>query len=287
MKIEIIDGKSIAAKARSEVKAEVLKFISTGGPRPKLAVVLAGGDPAPQGSVRNKERGCAEVGMASEVRPLPASTRQRDLIDIVRQLNADKGVHGILVQLPLPTGLNEREALDEVDPRKDVDGLHPLNMGKLLKGDDSGFVPCTPQGVIEIILSTGIDLAGKAAVVVGRSNLVGKPMALLLLQNNATVTICHSRTVNLGEVTKRADILVAAVGSPRIIHGEMIKQGAVVVDVGTNRVGDKLVGDVDFDSAEERAAFITPVPGGVGPMTIALLLRNTLKAAALLAAKKA
>ncbi|OGB88989.1 bifunctional 5,10-methylene-tetrahydrofolate dehydrogenase/5,10-methylene-tetrahydrofolate cyclohydrolase [candidate division WOR-1 bacterium RIFCSPHIGHO2_01_FULL_53_15] len=284
---QIIDGKSIAAKARSEVKAEVLKFISTGGPRPKLAVVLAGDDPASQVYVRNKERGCAEVGMASEVRRLPASTRQRDLIDIVRQLNADKGVHGILVQLPLPTGLNEREALDEVDPRKDVDGLHPLNMGKLLKGDDSGFVPCTPQGVIEIILSTGIDLAGKAAVVVGRSNLVGKPMALLLLQNNATVTICHSRTVNLGEVTKRADILVAAVGSPRIIHGEMIKQGAVVVDVGTNRVGDKLVGDVDFDSAEERAAFITPVPGGVGPMTIALLLRNTLKAAALLAAKKA
>ena len=284
---QIIDGKSIAAKARSEVKAEVLKFISTGGPRPKLAVVLAGDDPASQVYVRNKERGCAEVGMASEVRRLPASTRQRDLIDIVRQLNADKGVHGILVQLPLPTGLNEREALDEVDPRKDVDGLHPLNMGKLLKGDDSGFVPCTPQGVIEIILSTGIDLAGKAAVVVGRSNLVGKPMALLLLQNNATVTICHSRTVNLGEVTKRADILVAAVGSPRIIHGEMIKQGAVVVDVGPNRVGDKLVGDVDFDSAEERAAFITPVPGGVGPMTIALLLRNTLKAAALLAAKKA
>ena len=284
---QIIDGKSIAAKARSEVKAEVLKFISTGGPRPKLAVVLAGDDPASQVYVRNKERGCAEVGMASEVRRLPASTRQRDLIDIVRQLNADKGVHGILVQLPLPTGLNEREALDEVDPRKDVDGLHPLNMGKLLKGDDSGFVPCTPQGVIEIILSTGIDLAGKAAVVVGRSNLVGKPMALLLLQNNATVTICHSRTVNLGEVTKRADILVAAVGSPRIIHGEMIKQGAVVVDVGTNRGGDKWVGDVDFDSAEERAAFITPVPGGVGPMTIALLLRNTLKAAALLAAKKA
>jgi methylenetetrahydrofolate dehydrogenase (NADP+)/methenyltetrahydrofolate cyclohydrolase len=282
---QIIDGKFIAAGVRAEVKAGVQKFVSEKRLAPKLAVVLVGDDPASQVYVRNKERGCADVGIVSEVRRVPATLKQAELIDIVRQLNRDPGVHGILVQLPLPAGLNERLVMDEIDPGKDVDGLHPLNMGKLLRGDDSGFVPCTPQGAIELILSTGIEIAGKEAVVVGRSNIVGKPMSLLLLQKNATVTICHSRTKDLGAVTARADILVAAVGSPQIIHGEMIKRDAVVIDVGTNRVGEKLVGDVDFDSANERAAYLTPVPGGVGPMTIALLLKNTLKAAKLLAAK--
>lgn len=276
---QIIDGKLIAAKVRSLVAEEVKQFKMRNGFAPKLTVVLVGDDPASQIYVRNKERACAEVGMISEVKRIPSTIRREELSDLVRQLNNDRTVHGVLVQLPLPAGLDERVVLDGIDPRKDVDGLHPLNMGKLLKGDDSGFVPCTPQGIVELILSTGMEMAGKQAVVVGRSNIVGKPMAILLLQKNATVTICHSKTRNLGEVTKQADILVAAVGSPQIIHGEMIKPGAVVVDVGTNRVGEKLVGDVDFDSAEERASFITPVPGGVGPMTIALLLKNTLKAA--------
>ena len=280
---QIIDGKMIAAKIREQLKIEAVEFSGRRGVQPKLTVLLVGDDPASQVYVRNKERGCAEVGIASEVRRLPSSIKQNELIELVRRLNNDKTVHGILLQLPLPAGLNERPILDEIDPRKDVDGLHPMNMGKLLKGDETGFVPCTPQGVIELILSTGTEIAGKEAVVVGRSNIVGKPMALLLLQKNATVTVCHSKTKPLGLVVKRADILVAAVGSPRIITGEMIKPGAVIVDVGTNRVGEKLVGDVDFEAAKEQAGFITPVPGGVGPMTIALLLRNTLKAARLLA----
>ena len=281
---QVIDGKQVAASVRDVIRDEVKLFKSKIGVTPKLTVVLVGDDPASQVYVRNKERGCADVGMESEVRRLPAGTRQSELIDIVKQLNNDRSVHGILVQLPLPAGLDERVVLDEIDPRKDVDGLHPLNMGKLLKGDDSGFVACTPQGIIELILSTGTEIQGKEAVVVGRSNIVGKPVAILLMQRNATVTVCHSRTKDLGEVTRRADILVAAVGSPQIIHGTMIKPGALIIDVGTNRVGEKLVGDVDFQSALERAEFITPVPGGVGPMTIALLLRNTLKAARLLTA---
>ncbi len=281
---QIIDGKLVAAKIRDEVREEVKRFVVKKGVAPKLTVVLVGDDPASQIYVRNKERGCADVGMTSEVRRLPAATKQSELIDVVRQLNGDRSVHGILVQLPLPSGLDERVVLDEIDPRKDVDGLHPLNMGKLLKGDESGFVACTPQGIIELILSTGTEIQGKEAVVVGRSNIVGKPVAILLMQRNATVTVCHSRTRDLGEVTRRADILVAAVGSPQIVHGTMIKPGAVIIDVGTNRVGEKLVGDVDFQSALERAEFITPVPGGVGPMTIALLLKNTLKAARLLTA---
>jgi methylenetetrahydrofolate dehydrogenase (NADP+) / methenyltetrahydrofolate cyclohydrolase len=281
---QIIDGKMIAAKIREQLKIEVAKLVAERGVKPKLAVLLVGNDPASQIYVRNKERGCAEVGMSSEVLRLPSSTGQNELIEVVRKLNNDRSVHGVLVQLPLPAGTKEQPVLDEIDPRKDVDGLQPVNMGKLLKGDASGFIPCTPQGVIELILSTGEEISGKEAVVVGRSNIVGKPMALLLLQKNATVTICHSKTKDLGAMVGRADILVAAVGSPKLITGKMIKPGAVVIDVGTNRVNEKLVGDVDFETARERAGFITPVPGGVGPMTIALLLRNTLKAARLLAA---
>jgi methylenetetrahydrofolate dehydrogenase (NADP+)/methenyltetrahydrofolate cyclohydrolase len=280
---QVIDGKMVAAKVKEEVREGVKKLVAQKGVTPKLTVVLVGEDPASHIYVRNKERGCAEVGMISEVRRMPATTKQEELINIVKGLNADTSVHGILVQLPLPAGLKEQAILDVVDPRKDVDGLHPINMGKLLKGDESGFVACTPQGIIELILSTGTEIQGKEAVVVGRSNIVGKPAAILLLQKNATVTVCHSRTKSLGEVTRRADILVAAVGIPKIIQGDMVKEGAVIIDVGTNRVAEKLVGDVDFQAAQERAGFITPVPGGVGPMTIALLMKNTLKAARLLA----
>lgn len=282
---EIIDGKAIAKKVRDEVKAEVGKMRARGEREPRLTVVLVGDDPASQIYVRNKERACAEVGIASETRRIPASIKQKELVEIVRSLNEDKDVDGVLVQMPLPAGLNEQEVVESVSPRKDVDGLNPFNLGKLLTGGDPFFLPCTPSGIIEMLLSTGIEIKGKEAVVVGRSNLVGKPIALMLLQRHATVTICHSRTKDLGLETGRADILIVAVGSPQIVHGQMIKPGAVVIDVGTNRLAEKLVGDVDFESAKERASFISPVPGGVGPMTIAMLLKNTLKAAQLRPAK--
>jgi methylenetetrahydrofolate dehydrogenase (NADP+)/methenyltetrahydrofolate cyclohydrolase len=276
---EIIDGKAIAKRIRGEVASEVEKLKLMTRVPPKLCVVLVGEDPASQIYVRNKEKACAEVGIASETLRKPASIKEEQVIDLVRRLNKDKSVHGILVQLPLPKEIDPVKVLNEVSPAKDVDGLHPLNMGKLLRGEDPLFIPCTPQGIIELILSTGTEIKGKEAVVVGRSNIVGKPVSLLLLQRHATLTICHSRTQDLGAVTRRADILVASVGSPRIIHGDMVKEGAVVIDVGVNRVEGKLVGDVDFEAARDRAAFISPVPGGVGPMTIAMLLRNTLLAA--------
>jgi len=277
--VKIIDGKGIAKKIRGEVVAEVAILKEKKGVVPKLCVVLVGEDLASQLYVRNKEKACREAGIESETRRLPASVDEKELIDIVKSLNKDKNVDGVLVQLPLPKKIDAKKVLDEVVAEKDVDGLHPLNMGRLLKGEDPLFIPCTPQGIIELILSTGIEIKGKEAVVVGRSNIVGKPIALLLLQRHATVTLCHSRTRDLGEVCRRADILVASVGSPRIVHGDMVKEGAVVIDVGVNRVEGKLVGDVDFDAAKEKAAFITPVPGGVGPMTIAMLLKNTLLAA--------
>lgn len=276
---EIIDGKSIAKRIRGEVAGGVEKLKNEKGITPKLCVVLVGEDPASQIYVRNKEKACAEAGIASETRRIPASIKEKELIDLIKALNKDASVHGILVQLPLPKGLDAIRVLNEISPDKDVDGLHPLNMGKLLKGEDPLFVPCTPQGILELILSTGTEIKGKEAVVVGRSNIVGKPVSLMLLQRHATVTICHSRTRDLGEETRRADILVATVGSPRIIHGDMVKGGAVVIDVGMNRLEGKLVGDVDFEAARGKAAFITPVPGGVGPMTIAMLLKNTLLAA--------
>jgi methylenetetrahydrofolate dehydrogenase (NADP+)/methenyltetrahydrofolate cyclohydrolase len=275
----IIDGRSIAKRVRAEVAGEVKELKEKLRVVPKLCVVLVGEDPASQIYVRGKEKACAEAGISSETRRIPASVKEKQLVDLVRGLNKDKSVHGILVQLPLPKGLDAVKILNEIVPEKDVDGLHPLNMGKLLKGEGPLFVPCTPQGIIELILSTGIVIKGKEAVVVGRSNIVGKPVSILLLDRHATLTICHSRTQDLGEVTRRADILVAAVGSPQIVRGDMVKEGAVVIDVGVNRVGERLVGDVDFESARSRAAFITPVPGGVGPMTIAMLLKNTLLAA--------
>ncbi|MFA5034244.1 MAG: bifunctional methylenetetrahydrofolate dehydrogenase/methenyltetrahydrofolate cyclohydrolase FolD [Candidatus Margulisiibacteriota bacterium] len=282
---QIINGKEIATIIKGEIAAATSKFKAEKNVTPKLAVVLVGDDPASKTYVRNKELGCAAVGMLSETVLMPASTTGKELIEQVKRLNGDRSVHGILVQLPLPKGLDEIRILNEILPEKDVDGLHPVNMGKLIKGEEGGFVACTPQGIIELILSTGTDIKGKEAVVVGRSNIVGKPTAILLLQRHATVTIAHSRTRDLGEVTRRADILVAAIGQPKLITGNMIKPGAVIIDVGTSKVDGKLTGDVDYAAAIEKAAYITPVPGGVGPMTIALLLKNTLKAAELLTAK--
>ena len=236
-----------------------------------------GEDPASKVYVRNKERACKQLGMDSILLRLPESTTQEELLGEVRRLNADRAVNGVLVQLPLPAHLDEQAVLREISPEKDVDGFHAVNAGRLMQGERC-TVACTPAGCLDLIRSTGVKIEGAEAVVVGRSNIVGKPMAMLLLQNNATVTICHSRTRNLAEVTRRADILVAAVGRPRMITGDMIKPGAVVIDVGINRVDGKLVGDVDFESAQEVAGWITPVPGGVGPMTITGLMRNTIAA---------
>lgn len=276
---KIIDGKSLAVIIRKKIKDEVEKLRNEKGINPKLVVILVGDDAASQIYVRNKERACAEVGIMSEVLRMSSSIKERELVEKIKILNNDKDVHGILVQLPLPKQLNEINVLNEISYEKDVDGLHPLNMGKLLKGEEDILVPCTAAGIMELILSTGIELVGKEAVVVGRSNIVGKPTAILLLKKHATVTICHSRTRDLGEVTRRADVLVAAVGSPAIIKENMVKDGAIVIDVGMNRLGDKLVGDVDYEAVSNKASFITPVPGGVGPMTIVMLLKNTIFAA--------
>lgn len=277
--VKLIDGKAIALGIREKIAEDVAKLKNKRGITPKLSVVLVGDDPASQVYVRNKEKAAEKAGMIGETFRLAAETSQKELNELVRRLNQDNSVHGILVQLPLPKHLDPIEALNEISPEKDVDGLHPLNMGKLLRGENPLFLPCTANGVMELILSTGIDIKGKECVVVGRSNIVGKPAALLLLQKHGTVTICHSRTKQLGKVTKKADILVASVGVPGIIRGNMVKKGAVVIDVGVNRVGDKLKGDVLFASAKKVAGYITPVPGGVGPMTIAFLLKNTLIAA--------
>ncbi len=240
-----------------------------------------GDDPASRVYVNNKKKACADLGIYSEEYALPAETTERELLELIAELNGKKTISGVLVQLPLPKHINEKTILDAIDPKKDVDAFHPVNVGKIMVGDFD-FVPCTPAGVMELIKESGIDVAGKDCVVVGRSNIVGKPQAMLLLHQNGTVTICHSRTADLAEKTRKADILVAAVGIPNFIKGDMIKPGAVVIDVGINRVADKkLVGDVDFEEAEKVAGAITPVPGGVGPMTIAMLMRNTLKAAEL------
>lgn len=281
MAATIIDGRAIAAEVRTRVKAEVAE-LAAAGIRPGLAVILVGDDPGSQVYVRNKEKACADVGIASTVHRLPATTTQEELLRLVERLNADPAVHGILVQLPLPAGLDADQIQLAIDPAKDVDGLHPINAGRLFLGQ-GGFVPCTPAGVMELIRSTGTSVAGREAVVVGRSAIVGKPMAALLLSGNATVTICHSKTTNLPEVCRRAEILVVAVGRRELVKGDWIRPGAVVIDVGMNRSEDRLYGDVEFASAREVAGFITPVPGGVGPMTIAMLMVNTVKAARSLA----
>lgn len=274
---KLIDGKAIGKAIREEIRKEVEALKEKESRVPGLGVVLVGEDPASQTYVRMKEKACNEAGFLSRTYRLASDIKQDELIQLVQKLNADEEIHGILVQLPLPDGLDEQEVLYSISPEKDVDGFHPVNVGRLMAGDPS-YVPCTPRGVIELLDREGVEIKGKRAVVVGRSNIVGKPAAILLLQRHATVTICHSRTQDLPGEVRSADILIAAVGRPEMIKGDWIKEGAIVIDVGVNRVDDKLVGDVDFSAARERAGAITPVPGGVGPMTIAMLLQNTLEA---------
>lgn len=276
---KIIDGKAISAQIRNEIKAETEAFAAKNGFRPGLAVIIVGDDAASQVYVRNKRKACEEVGFYSEAYELPAATTQEELNALVDKLNADTKIHGILCQLPLPKHLDENQVILRIDPKKDVDAFHPYNVGKIMIGDYS-FLPCTPAGVMALLERSGIDVTGKECVVVGRSNIVGKPQSMLLLQKNGTVTICHSRTKNLAEVCRRADILVAAIGKADFFTGDMVKDGAVVIDVGMNRRADgKLTGDVDFATVEPKASYITPVPGGVGPMTITMLMQNTLTAA--------
>ena len=283
--MKLINGKEIAAAVRAELKADCATFVAKHGYAPGLAVVIVGEDPASQIYVRNKARACEEVGFCSEVHRLPAGTEQAALNALIDRLNADSRIHGILVQLPLPAHLDAEEVTLRIDPRKDVDAFHPFNVGRILLGDPI-FLPCTPAGVMELLRRSGIDPSGKRCVVIGRSNIVGKPMAMLLLAANGTVTVCHSRTVGLADITREADILVSAVGRANFVTADMVKPGAVVIDVGMNRdASDKLVGDVDFPSVSPLCSFITPVPGGVGPMTITMLLRNTLVAAERMAEK--
>lgn len=278
---QIIDGKLISAKVKEKIAKEVLDIKKEHDIEIGLAVVIVGDNPASRIYVNNKKKACAECNIESYEYALPESTTEEELLDLVLKLNENKRVHGILVQLPLPKHINEKVIINAINPDKDVDAFHPVNVGKIMIGDFS-FLPCTPAGVMELIASTGVEIAGKECVVVGRSNIVGKPMAMLLLHQSGTVTICHSKTKDLKEVCQRADILVAAVGVPNLITGDMVKEGAVVIDVGMNRLPDgKLCGDVEFETAKEKASFITPVPGGVGPMTIAMLMQNTLTAAKL------
>ncbi len=284
MTATIIDGKRIAREIRGRLAEEVAAFRGETDVAPHLAAVLVGDDPASAVYVRNKQKACEEVGMRSTLHRLPAETTQAELLELVAAFNADPDLHGILVQLPLPKQIDPLAVLDAVDPLKDVDAFHPENVGLIVQGRPR-FVPCTPFGVQELLRESGTSVPGAHAVILGRSEIVGKPMALLLMQKgmaaDATVTVCHSRTRGLADITRTADILIAAIGSPKFVTGEMIKPGAVIIDVGTNRVGDKLVGDVDFEAAVEIASAITPVPGGVGPMTITMLLKNTLAAARL------
>ncbi len=273
-----IDGKAVAASVRSNVAQEVTK-LKEQGITPGMAVVIVGDDPASRIYVNNKKKACAEVGIYSEEYALPATTTQEELTKLVQELNSRKEINGILVQSPLPRGLDEKAIVETIDPRKDVDAFHAVNVGKIMIGDFD-FLPCTPAGIIELLDFSGISIEGKRCVVVGRSNIVGKPMAMLLLHRNGTVTICHSRTKNLGEICREADILVAAVGKAKFITADMVKPGAAVIDVGMNRdENGKLCGDVDYAEVEKIAGWITPVPGGVGPMTIAMLMKNAVNAA--------
>ncbi|MCA9139448.1 MAG: bifunctional methylenetetrahydrofolate dehydrogenase/methenyltetrahydrofolate cyclohydrolase FolD [Planctomycetales bacterium] len=293
MTAQILDGKRIAGEIREDVAKAVAVFVADGAPAPCLAAVLVGEDPASQVYVRNKSRACEKAGIQGRTHRLPADAGQDELMSLVEELNTDANVNGILVQLPLPTDAavkyDEREILDAIDPLKDVDAFSPVNVGLLMQGRPR-FLPCTPHGIVQLLSRSNLSIAGKNVCVVGRSDIVGKPMAMMLAQKtgscgpefaNATVTIAHSRTTDLAAVCRDADCLIAAVGQPEMITGDMIKPGAIVIDVGINRVGEKLVGDVAFDEAKEIASAITPVPGGVGPLTIAMLLHNTLAAAKL------
>lgn len=288
MAARIIDGKQVAADIRAELKDEIAK-LKTRGIVPGLGVILVGDDPASQSYVTGKERACAEIGIYSDDNRLPAKTSQADLIALVERMNRDPKIHGILVQLPLPRHLNESEVLLAIDPDKDVDGFHPVSVGKMVVGEKT-FLPCTPHGVVQLLVRSAVTLDGAHVVIMGRSNIVGKPLANMLIQKsptgNATVTICHTRTKNPAQYTRQADILIAAIGRPGTITADMVKDGAVVIDVGVSRVDDatkkagyRLVGDVDFDAVKEKASLITPVPGGVGPMTITMLLYNTVASA--------
>jgi methylenetetrahydrofolate dehydrogenase (NADP+)/methenyltetrahydrofolate cyclohydrolase len=277
----IMDGNVISQSVRNHVAAETIRLKQTSGIVPGLAVILAGEDAASKIYVRRKENACKEVGFLSREFRLPHDTTLNDILQIIHDLNHDKSIHGILVQLPLPGHINPDTVIETIDPCKDVDGFHPWNMGRLFTGNPY-HVACTPSGILKMMDHHGIEIEGKEAVIVGRSNIVGKPLALLLLSRHATVTICHTRTGRLSEVTRRADILIAAAGKPEMIKSDMVKEGAVVIDVGINRLDDgRLIGDVAFAEVAEKASYITPVPGGVGPMTIAMLLVNTLKAASL------
>ncbi|NOX56407.1 MAG: bifunctional methylenetetrahydrofolate dehydrogenase/methenyltetrahydrofolate cyclohydrolase FolD [Planctomycetes bacterium] len=288
MAAQIIDGKAIAAKFREKIAEDVAALRKETGVTPHLAAVLVGDDPASAVYVRNKQRACEKAGIQSTLHRLPGMTSQEELLTLVGRLNEDSGVHGILVQLPLPDQIDEKAVLDAVLPMKDVDCFHPENVGRLMQGRPR-FLPCTPCGIQQLLLETGVEISGAHCVILGRSEIVGKPMAAMLMQKapgaNATVTVCHSRTRDLESIARTADILVAAIGVPRFVKASMVRPGAVVIDVGINRVDGKLVGDVDFDAVREVASAITPVPGGVGPMTIAMLLRNTVTAATLSATK--
>ncbi len=288
MTARIIDGKEIAAEMRDELKEQVAK-LKQRNIVPGLGVILVGDDPASQSYVTAKEKACEQIGIYSNDNRLPAETTQEQLISLIKKMNADPKINGILVQLPLPKHLNESEVLLTISPEKDVDGFHPVNIGKIVAGQNA-FLPCTPHGIIQLLMRSGVTIEGAEVVIVGRSNIVGKPLANMLIQKNntgnATVTVCHTRTKNLAEHTKRADILIAAAGRPNTITADMVKEGAVVIDVGVNRVEDatkkrgyRLVGDVDFEAVKENASLITPVPGGVGPMTITMLLFNTVESA--------
>lgn len=288
MTAKIIDGKQVAADMRAELKAEVAN-LKKQGIVPGLGVVLVGDDPASRSYVTAKEKACEEIGIYSDDNRLSADTSQQDLMALVKKMNADPKINGILVQLPLPKGLDEAEVLLAIDPNKDVDGFHPVNVGKMVVGEKA-FLPCTPHGIIQLLVRSGVKIEGAEVVVVGRSNIVGKPIANMLIQKNATgnatVTVCHTRTKNLDDHVRRADIIIAAAGRPNTVTADMVKDGAVVIDVGVNRVEDatkkkgyRLVGDVDFEAIKEKASLITPVPGGVGPMTITMLLYNTVESA--------
>lgn len=279
MTAQLIDGKALAQDIRQSIAQDIEALVAQTGVRPGLAVVLVGDDPASAVYVRNKKKACDTAGLYVDDHTLPATTTQDELLKLIDQLNADSKIHGILVQLPLPSHIDSQTVLNAVSPDKDADGFHPYNIGRLVAGDPL-FVPCTPKGVIRMIESTGQTLEGKRVVVLGRSNIVGKPVAMLLMHRHATVTICHSRTQDLPGICREADILVAAIGKAQFVKADMVKPGAVVIDVGINRLGDgRLVGDVDFEPVKKRAGWLSPVPGGVGPMTIAMLLANTLEAA--------
>jgi methylenetetrahydrofolate dehydrogenase (NADP+)/methenyltetrahydrofolate cyclohydrolase len=280
MSAQILDGKALSEKLKRSMSVEI-EEMKRRSAVPGLAVILVGNDPASTVYVSNKTKDCAEVGIYSEKIYLPENTSEQELLQVIGELNARSDIHGILVQLPLPNHIDEKRVILSINEKKDVDAFHPVNVGKIMIGDFD-FLPCTPAGVMEILDDAGIEISGKECVVIGRSNIVGKPMAMLMLHRSATVTVCHSRTKNLSEKVSRADIVIAAVGKANLITGDMIKKGAVVIDVGMNRLENgKLCGDVHFESAVKKAGFITPVPGGVGPMTRAILLKNTIKAAKL------